>query len=170
MSLMVMGIAATLVAPIAGAISAVSAYLLNPHALSLPDRDFGYQFWTTAAFLISLALHRSNAVPRMGREGLLLVSLWAFGTICSLSATWAVVSPQETLKASWEMIKTLILVTCLIRAVNDERHVYWFVTACCLGVFHAAALHTFGFKLGMITTAMDREEGVLIESQPTRNF
>jgi hypothetical protein len=165
LGLTAIGIVATLFAPIAGAISGVSAYLLNPPALSLPDGGFGYQFWTTAAFIAALAFHRRRAVPRTGHEGRILVCIWAFAAVCGLSSIWAAVSPREALNATWEITKTLIFASALIWAIESERHVSLLVTTFCCGVLHAGLLHTFGFRLGWITRSMDRDVGVLVESQ-----
>ena len=159
------GVIGALFSPLIGAIAAVEGYLLNPTAIPMPDGGFRYQFWTTAAFLVGLLIKRPRRLEPVGREGLILWMLWGFVAMCAASAAWAFVSPAEGLAESYEMLKTMVVVTALVWAIRSESDVEWLVTALMMGVIHAAVLHTFGARLGFIPASLDGGEGVLIEGQ-----
>jgi hypothetical protein len=165
LGLTALGVIGALFSPLIGAIAAVDAYLLNPTAIPMPDGGFRYQFWTTVAFLAGLLIKRPRRLEPIGREGVVLWMLWGFVAMCAASAAWASVAPEEALAASYEMLKTMVVVTALLWAIRSESDAAWLVTALTVGVVHAAVLHTFGARLGFIPASMDRDEGVLIEGQ-----
>jgi O-antigen ligase len=159
------GVAGSLVSPAVGVIACIDAYLLNPAAIQMENYGIRFQLIATVAFLLGFLIHRPQAVQKVGREGGLAVALWVFVAVGALSSLWAVVSSANALNDIYEMFKTVLLATMLIRAITDERQMRWVIIACILGVWHAAALHVFGVRLGFISSALGREEGVLPDYQ-----
>src|SRR5579875_3651382 len=107
--LTVIGLGATLVSPFAGAVTSLSAYLLNPPVITQEALGIHYQQWATLAFILSYLIHRRRQLPPVRQEGRLLVLLWIFVAIGALSAAWAVISAQTALNAVNEMFKTMLV-------------------------------------------------------------
>src|ERR1022692_2857592 len=159
------GVAGSLVSPAVGVIACIEAYLLNPTAIQMENYGIRFQLIATIAFLVGFLIHRPRGIQKVGREGGLAVALWVFVAIGALSSLWAVVSSANALHDIYEMFKTVLLATMLIRAITNERQMRWVIIACILGVWHAAALHVFGVRLGLISSFLGREEGVLPDYQ-----
>ena len=156
-----------LVSPLVGAIACTEAYLLNPKALLMEDFGFRYQLCTTAAFLLGLLFHARGRLAPVGKENRILVLMWVFVFVCMLSATWAEVDSSVAFDMAYELFKTVLVSAALVWALRSTRDLRYFVTAMIIGVLHAGFLHTFGLRLGFISAALDRELGVMLESQPT---
>jgi O-antigen ligase len=151
--------------PVIGAVGCIEAYFMNPVVLSMPDGGFRYQLWTTVAFLLSCLVRWRPGLPRVGREGIVLKSMWIFVGIAMLSTLWAAVNPQLALDTSYEVFKTVLFATLLLRVVRTERDVSIVITACLVGGLHASALHVFGTRLGILPASMSRDVGVLPDFQ-----
>ncbi len=92
------GALASLVTPVAGVISCVLAYLLNPSAIVGEELNVRYQLLLTVAFFTGYLIHRPRRLPPISKEGRLLTLLWIFvGIGRPLSSTWSVVSAQQAL-------------------------------------------------------------------------
>jgi O-antigen ligase len=165
LTLTAVGVAGSLVSPAVGVIACIGAYLLNPTAIQMDNYGIRFQLIVTVAFLVGFLIHRPQGIQKVGREGGLAGALWCFVAIGVLSSLWAVVSSANALRDIYEMFKTVLLATMLIRAITDERQMRWVMIACIIGVWHAAVLHVFGVRLGLISSALGREEGVLPDYQ-----
>ena len=165
LSLTAFGILGTFVNPIIGAVACLEAYLMNPTVIPMPDGGFRYQFWTTIAFVLSCFIPRPRKLDRVGGETYALVAMWVFVAIAAASSLWAAVSPEIALDTSYEIFKTLLFATFLLKAVQTERHVRIVVLACMFGILHASVLHTLGTKYGYIPPSFGREIGVLPDLQ-----
>lgn len=156
---------AAFISPLAGAIAAIEAYLFNPAIFDLPGH-IHYQQWTTVAFIAGVMLQTGQAVlPPARRERSLIVTLWMFLGIAAVGAVFAVISTQLAFSGLFEVFKTIVVTTFLVRALRTENHLRFFLMACMVGVLHAATLHVIGPKLGYITNSMGREFGVLPDEQ-----
>jgi len=160
--LLVLGVGATLVSPLIGAISCLLAYLLNPVVVT--DSDFRFQLVATLALLVSIVLNRPRGPQPVGNEGRVLVALWVYIAIGALSALWAQVSAQAAIDNIFEVAKTVLLCSLLVVVIHDVRGLSYVMFACLVGVFHAALLHTIGVRLGYVPEQFGRETGVLPES------
>ena len=158
-------IVASFFSPLAGAIGCVEAYLFNPNALLIDNFGFRYQLWTSIAFLAGVCIQRPKPLAKVGQEAAILWFAWGFVFMCVLSSAWARVSSTAALDFGYDMAKTVLFSSVLVIAITSERSLSIFISACIVGVLHAAALHTFGLRLGFISSGHDREEGVLIEGQ-----
>ena len=156
------GVGATLITPLAGAISCLEAYLLNP--IVLTESDLRFQLITTVAFLVSIWLYKPQGAQPVGRENSVLKALWVFVAIGALSSLWAQVSAHNAIDEIIEVAKTVLLASLLVRVICTERHLSYIMFACLVGVFHAALLHTVGIRLGYVPQCFGRESGVLPES------
>ncbi len=165
LGLAAVGIVAALLSPLAGLIGCISAYMLNPPVMELPDGGFRYQLFITVAFLIGFLLRRPAGAPRAGREGFVLVALWAFVALAALTGAWAVYSAQEAVDAAWETLKTVLVAALAVRAVRTEDDMSKVMLACIVGVWHAAFMHTFGIRWGYVPSRFGREYGVLPDGQ-----
>ena len=165
LTLTAVGVAGSLMSPAVGIIACIEAYLLNPTAIWMENYGIRFQLIVTVAFLVGFLIHRPRGIQKVGREGGLAVALWVFVAIGALSSLWAVVSSANALHDIYEMFKTVLLATMLIRAITNERQMRWVIIACIFGVWHAAALHVFGVRLGLISSFLGREEGVLPDYQ-----
>jgi hypothetical protein len=163
--LTVAGLCATLVSPFAGAVTSLSAYLLNPPVITQDALGIRYQLLTTVAFIASYLVHRPRRLAPVRHEGRLLLLLWIFVGIGALSATWAVISAQTALNAINEMFKTVLVASLLVCVIHTERQMSILMTACLLGVFHASVAQTFGVRLGYVPAAFGAEFGVLPDTQ-----
>jgi O-antigen ligase len=164
LGLLGVGLVAALISPLAGAIACLEAYLLNPVVL-LGETPFRFQLWTTFAFFVGYALHRPQGLPRAGRESIPVILLWIFVMIGGASSLWAVHSSSQALNQIYELFKTILMLTFFIRVVRNESDMSALVTACILGVWHAAILHTFGVRFGYVPNAFGKEYGVLPDTQ-----
>jgi len=167
LGLTAVGVVGTLFNPFIGVVACLEAYLMNPTTIPMPDGGLRYQFWTTVAFLASCLLHRAKGVDRVGREGFVLKALWLFVAIGALSSLWAVVNPQLALDTIYEVFKTVLLTSLLVRAIQSEKHMRIALIACLVGVAHASILHTFGVRYGYIPASFGRELGLLPDNQTT---
>lgn len=163
-ALTLVGVIGALVSPLAGAIAVIEAYLLNPSIYGLPV-EIRFQLVTTVAFAVGVLIHSRQGLPRAGYEGMLIVSLWAFLIVASLVNFMAQYSVAIAFRTFFEVVKTVIVATLLLRAIRSERDLRFFMTACIIGVFHAAALHVIGPKLGYIPMSRAREYAVLPDDQ-----
>ena len=163
--LAIVAVVVALFSPITGAIACVEAYLLNPKGdsnaglgISLPVLDVP-------------CVHRRDCdqaaetgrQSRMGRRHH-LADLDVV-RMCLLSSFWALVNSEEAMDSASDMVKTMLVATAFIWAIRSESDLSTFITACLVGVLHAALLHTFGARLGFISSSLDVGEGVLIEGQ-----
>ena len=164
LGLTAVGLVGTLVNPFIGAVTCLEAYMMNPTAIPMPDGRFRYQFWTTIALLVSCLLHRAKGVERVNREGFPLKALWVFVGIGALSSFWAV-NPQLAWDSIYEVLKTVVLTSLLVRAIQNERQMRIVMLACIAGATHASILHTFGVRFGYIPASLGREAGLLPDSQ-----
>jgi hypothetical protein len=164
LGLTLVGIVAALISPVAGAIAAVEGYLLNPAIFELPGNPH-FQQWVTIAFFAGVFLYRGPALPRVGREGSIIWSLWIFLAIAALGAVFAEYSSAVAFTWLWELVKTVVMATLLVKAIRTEQHVRWLLIACIVGVLHAATLHVVGAKIGYIGLGQSREYGVLPDDQ-----
>lgn len=162
--LTLVGIVAALISPFAGVIACLEAYLMNPTAFV--EGEFRYQFWVTVALLIGFLVHRPKGLPRSGREGLILIFLWLFVAIGAFSAVWAEFSATAATDAIFEVVKTVVLVTILVRCIRTDRQLRTLMIACFLGVWHAAFFHTFGVKWGYVAPSLARESVLPDGQQP----
>lgn len=160
--LLLLGVGATMTSPVAGAISCLLAYLLNP--IVVTETDLRFQFITTLAFLFSIVLHGPRSLRPVGTEGSLLGALWAFVAIGALSALWAQNSGLTSIENIFEVAKTVLLASLLVKVIHTELQFSYVMIACIVGVFHAAFLHTFGIRLDYVAPSFGRENGVLPES------
>ena len=165
LSLMALALIATLRSPLAGAVACLLGYLVNPTVFNLPDGGFRYQLAVTAAFLISCALHRPRGPNPVAGENWVLKALWVFVALGALSSTWAVVSSQQALDAIYEVFKTVLMVSLMVRVIRDSRSMGIIMMACMVGVWHASILHIFGVRFGYVSAAFGRENGVLPDAQ-----
>lgn len=165
LSLTAVGLIATFRTPLAGAMAALAAYLLNPAVIVGEDYGVRFQLLTTVAFLLSWLLYRPQGLAPAGRESAPLLALWLFVSIGFLSSFWAVYSSRQALDAIFEVFKTVLLISVLVRVVRDERDMAWVMITCLVGAFHAALAHTFGVRFGYISNAYGREFGVLPDGQ-----
>ncbi len=53
------------------------------------------------------------------------------------------------------------MLTFVVWTIRTERQLSWLMTACLLGVGHAALAHTFGVRFGYVAASHAREFGVL---------
>jgi O-antigen ligase len=159
------GSAAALFSPIAGAVAAIGAYLLNPSALAMETGGLRFQQYVTIAFLIGVVAHRGEGLPRKGREAWVVILLWVFVAVGAASSLWAVISTKQALDAVFELVKTLVVATLLLWAIRTERHLRILMIACIIGVLHASTLHVLGSRLGFTASQFSREYGVLPDSQ-----
>jgi hypothetical protein len=156
---------AAFVSPLAGAIAAIEAYLFNPSIFDLPGH-IHYQQWTTIAFIAGVVLQTGQAVlPPARRERSLIITLWIFLGISACGAVFALVSTKLAFTELFEVFKTIVVTTFLVRALRTENQLRYFLMACMVGVLHAATLHVVGPKLGYISSSMGREFGVLPDDQ-----
>jgi O-antigen ligase len=162
--LTLIGIVAALFSPMAGAIAAIESYLLNPNGLAL-DFQFRYQLWVTIAFIVGCLLHRPRPLEKVGREGILIKSLWAFTAIAALSSLWAVYSASEALDETSDLFKRVLVSSLLVLVIRNEKALSGILMACIVGVWHASVLHVLGPRLGYVPTASAREDGVLPQGQ-----
>ena len=165
--LAVIGIVASLFSPIAGAITAVSAYLLNPSIFADDPSTFRLQLWCTLAFLAGCLLRRRRGARRVGNEAFVLWAMWAFVGIGALSAAWAVVSSQIALESIYEVFKTVLVSVFLVRAIRDEKDFRYLILACIVGVWHASALFTFGVHWGYVPSEYGRGSGSAVPDPQT---
>lgn len=158
---------AALVDPLMGVIAVTSSYLWNPAYIQMdtygmPPR---FELVTSLAFIAGWLLHRPRAVPRTGTEMTALFSMWAFIVVAVASAAWAQVSYQSALDKSFEVLKTILIVTLMVSAIRSERQMTWLVNSCLIGLLHASFMHTFGHDLNFVGSAHAREYGVLSDTQ-----
>jgi O-antigen ligase len=158
------GIIGALVNPVAGAAAAILAYLMNPAAIDMPQ-FIHYQQLTTIAFMIGVFLNVRRGSPRVGREGSVMIALWVFVVIAALSSLWAQYSGMIAIVTVFEVFKTIIVATLLVRAIQTERDLRIIMIACIVGVIHAATMHVLGARFGYISESHSREYGVLPDSQ-----
>lgn len=151
--------------PLIGAVGCIEAYFMNPIVLSMPDGGFRYQLWITVAFLSSCVLRWRRGAPRSGHEGAILKLIWIFVGIAMLSTFWAVVNPELALDTSYEIFKTVLFGTFLLRIIKTGRDMSVVIAACLFGALYAASLHVFGARLGFIPISMSRDGGVLPDFQ-----
>jgi|ERR1700722_3651780 len=155
----------TFFSPLIGAVGCIEAYFMNPIVLSLPDGGFRYQLWITVAFLSSCIIRWQRGAPRSGHEGAILKLIWIFAGIALLSTFWAAVNPELALDTSYEIFKTVLFGTFLLRVIKTERHMSVIIAACLAGVLYASSLHVFGTRLGFLPASMSRDVGVLPDFQ-----
>ncbi|AMV39243.1 O-Antigen ligase [Planctomyces sp. SH-PL62] len=158
--LLAIGVVAGLGNPVAAVIGCLEAYLLNP--VVFIDFDVRFQLITTLVLITSYLVHSPRALPAARNEGSLLKALWAFVALGALSALWAQVSPEDTITAITELAKTVVLVTLLVRSIRNEKHYSYVITACLIGIAHAAFLHTFGVRLGYVPPSIARSEAGML--------
>ncbi len=164
LALTLVALVATFVSPVGGVVACLGAYLLNP-SIFLGDDILRFQLVTSAAFILTVMIHRPAGVPRAGREGRIIVMLWVFLAIGFASALWAEVSSQQALDAIYEVFKTVLFVTLMVKAIEREDQLSLVLTACIAGVWHAALAHTFGVRWGYVPNRFGAEFGVLPDVQ-----
>src|SRR5262245_13705314 len=103
LSLTIFGLAATFASPLAGAITCFEAYLLKPGVIVGADSGIRFQLLVTAAFLLSMFLHRPQGAPPVRREIVPLICLWIFVAIGAASAAWAEVNSEIALMTIYEV-------------------------------------------------------------------
>ena len=157
LGLSIVGFMGTLVNPCIGAASCILAYLFNPVALAIDNHGIRYQLWLTAAFIVSVVIHRAAGLPKVGREGRVPMALWAFVAVATLTSLWAVHSSEQALTGVYELFKTALTATLLIRVVKTERDVRMIVLACLVGGLHAAFMQVLGPRFGYMPTADPKE-------------
>ena len=163
--LMAGGIGATFANPLYGAVTCILAYLLNPQVIVGDFLDVRFQLYVTIAFFISLFIQRNKRQGGLAGAVWPIVLLWLFVAIGAMSATWAVVSPQQSIEQISELAKTVLMVTGLVIVVQTERDLKVIVTACIIGAWHAALMHTFGVKWGYVSQSFGKEIGILPDGQ-----
>lgn len=165
LGLSVMSSIGALFDPLIGVFAALGFYLLNPPAL-LPD-DFGFRFqlWATIALAVGWLIHRRKLPPRVGGESRVLILLWCYIAVACLSCLWALVSAEQAWDSVFEMVKTAVTVTILVRIIESEQQFAKVVLVCILGVWHAAFMHTFGTQMGYAPPSLARSIGVLPDPQ-----
>ncbi len=159
------GIVGALFSPLIGAIASVEAYLLNPAIFELPG-NVRYQQWATLAFLAGVVIHSLR--PRLkpvGHEVRLIVCFWIFLLIASITSLFAEVSVSLAFNDLFEVFKTVLVATFLVRALQSQKDLRIFLIACVIGVLHAAVLHVLGPKFGYLPMSHSREFGVLPDDQ-----
>jgi hypothetical protein len=156
------GLVATLCNPLAGAITCLEAYLLNPGIFVDGVR---FQLITTIAFLASCMLYQPRGAPRVGAEGSVLTALWAFTGIGALTSLWAVVDSQLALDTTFELAKTILMISLIVRVIRTEAHLSIVSWACLIGLSHGAFAHTFGVKFGYVPASFALDSGVFPDSQ-----
>jgi O-antigen ligase len=159
------GILAGFFNPVAGGVSCILGYLFNPAALELPVSGIQYQQYVSIAFLAGVIMKWRPALPPVGKEGNVLIFLWAFTAIAITSASWAVYSQQVALMQVFELFKTILFATLLQRVIRSERHVRILGIAFAVGILHAGLMHVLGHRLGFVGSAHIREYGVLPDGQ-----
>jgi O-antigen ligase len=162
--LMAAAIGATLLWPPAGAFACVAAYLLNPSVIT-GDDSVRFQLLITLAFAASVLIHRPRRLPSVGHESMPIVLLWVFVALGYASAAWAEVSASQAIDQITELLKTVILASLIVASINEEKQFEWLVTACILGVAHAAFAHTFGVRFGYVPSRYGRDDGVVPDGQ-----
>lgn len=150
--------------PLIGAIGCIEAYLFNPSAISMDDGGFRYQLCMNVAFLLSLIVWRPSRIERVGKEGIVLKSLWVFLAVGALGGVFAL-QPGVAYEALYEVFKTVLFSTALLWVVRSERDLAWIFTACIVGALHASILHVFGTRWGYAPPSLGREMGVLPDPQ-----
>jgi len=155
----------TFINPLIGAIGCIEAYLFNPTAIAMNDGGFRYQLCINIAFLLSLVVHRPRGAERVGREGMVLKSLWAFLAIAAVGAVFASVDSGLAFENLYEVFKTVVFSTALLWVVRSERDLAWVIAAFVIGSFHASVLHVFGTRWGYAPASLGRELGVLSDPQ-----
>jgi O-antigen ligase len=159
------GIVAGLVSPVAGAASSLLAYLANPPIIVGDLTSFRFQLLLTLAFIVGCIVHRGRGLEKVGREGLVLKLIWSFAALALLSSTWAVYSSEQAVNAIWEVIKTLLMCSLMVRVIRSEKDMRWLIIACLIGILHASIAHTFGIRFGYVSSSYSRSIGVLPDAQ-----
>lgn len=164
LALTVVGMIGALFSPVVGAIAAFEAYLFNPTIFGYPE--IRYQLMTTVAFALGVLIHSMKRPLRpVGGEIWVIVCLWMFLLIASLTSLMAQVSTVIAFTWLFEVVKTVIITTLLVRALRTERDVRWVMLAFIIGIAHGAAVHVLGPKLGYVSFSRGREYGVLPDEQ-----
>jgi O-antigen ligase len=158
-------ILATFVNPFIGVIACIEAYLMYPTAISMNDGQFHYQFWTSIAFILSYLIYRPQPLLKAGPENWIMRCLWAFVAIGLASALWATVSASIAVNSFYEVIKTIAIVALFVRVIRSEKEISVVLIACIVGVMHASFMHVFGPRLGYVSAALGRGDGVLTDPQ-----
>jgi O-antigen ligase len=157
-------VVASIFSPFIGALACLDAYLFNP-AVLVGDDSPRFQLIVTVVFIASVAFRKPAGVKRVGRENLAMVLLWGFVALAFASGSWAQVSGEQSVTAAFELFKTLVVISLIIPTINTEKRMEWTVTACIIGVAHAAFAHTFGVRWGYVPRMYSREYGVLPDGQ-----
>lgn len=158
--------AAAFMQPYIGAIACLQAYLLNPPVV-VQNPSFRVQLFTNVWFILVFLMRSPRGLPRVGNEGSILLGFWGFVALGAASSMWAVVSPQLAIDTIYEVAKTLLFCTLLVACIREERQISIVVLSCLVGCLHAAVMHTFGIKYGIIASRYGGEYGVLPDTQQT---
>jgi len=161
-TLTVVGMIATFVNPLYGVIASLEGYLLNPSVMASEITIFRVQLCVTVAFLVSWIVKRERGLAPVGNEVGALICLWIFVTIGSLSAFWALASSEVALESIYEVFKTVLVVSVMVRVIRTERGMSVVMLAMIIGVWHAAFLHTFGNRLGYVPAAYTGRNGSVL--------
>lgn len=162
--LLALGLGTSMFSPVAGAISCIAAYLLNPSVIVGYD-TVRFQLWTNVTFLLSYFFHRTPTLKAVGAEGSVLGALCGFCAIALASSVWADYSSEIARNQAIELLKTVVMTVILSRVISTERQMTVVMSACLIGVFHAAVTHTFGVRFGYVPAMYGAEFGVLPEGQ-----
>lgn len=163
--LTVIGIVGALMNPVAGAIASVGFYMMNPSALAMETGGLRFQQYVTVAFLMGVLLYPARPLPAKGGEGRIVILLWIFIALAMISGLVATFSSANAFAALFELAKTVLVSTLLVRAIRTEKHLHLLVLALVLGVLHAATMHVLGPRLGFVPLHLSREYGVLPDQQ-----
>jgi O-antigen ligase len=165
LGLAALGVVAALLSPVAGAIGAVEAYLLNPSAIEMSGNTIPFQMIMTVAFIAGLVAHWAPGLPSRGFDRYPIASLWMFLAYALVAAPFSQFSALIAYTQLFEVFKTILFSTLLLWAIRNEEHLRVFMNAIVLGVLHASTLHVLGPKFGYISMARGREYGVLPDTQ-----
>jgi len=152
------------ISPFAGAIAAIEGYLLNPAVFDMP---FGVHFqqWVTIAFIAGVLFHLRHQELPVGRERLLIVSFWLFLAYAALISLFAEVSTEIAFNKLYEVFKTVIVATFLVRAIRSTPQMRIFLLACVIGILHGSLLHILGERFGYIHPSNTLGVGVFPDNQ-----
>src|SRR5262249_45003980 len=108
---------APFISPLPAPIPAFEAFLFNPTVFNLPGHVH-YQQWTSIAFIAGVLLQTGQFVlPPARRERSLIISLWIFLGIAAIGGVFAAFSSKLAFTALFEVFKTILVTTFLVRAL-----------------------------------------------------
>ncbi|WP_233903552.1 O-antigen ligase family protein [Stieleria maiorica] len=164
------GIGATISSSLWGGVTVILAYLLNPHLVAREIPLQRYQFYATAAFVLSTMMYPASRLRSVGVDKWVFTFLWFYVADCCVVSLLLSRDPLWAIDHAIEFGKTILVAWLLTKIVHSERDIRILLIACVIGGFHAAFMHTVGIDLDWVSEKYKAEYGVLPEAQAPTNL